>query len=781
MKRIVLLFVLMCLFVPLQLNAQKTYSNTAARLYNEAIGAYRQRQFTMAKSKFNEIITKHENDGYADIARIHLAQLYKDTKEYEKAINLYKIILETNVGMSDIHVARKELINLYYESHRYREGIDFIEELRKEKPLPEEFAIKLADFYMQTGRGDEGWLLLQSLLETNTSEKAFEKLLNISIKTGEIKKLMNILEARRLRYPEGSYVDFITSCHIALKENDKAIEILKNYKNINIDTELLHKLTRLLITMNYNEEAIKYLEKLVERNPNNWASVRSLGQCYLKQKQTSKAIETWNRPFKNKHMNRENMINLTDVLIESQLHEEAIRTIENYRRKTYDKTAFAVEKANILYATNRRSEAMEEYLLTFIGGIYKQEAFDKLYAESNKGFELKERLNKLNKTRGNRAITQALLEIYFKDIHLDDVHEISEVIKRAQGSLDSLFYDRFCQDISITEDPFYYKLLEKAAQARPNTSLELNLALKALEMTENFKKYANELYEIAKKVSNKNITIDLEKNAQLNIALANYALYKKCDPEESKFFLMKVLNSPLTSTYSKYVISSLFIITDCFIYTNKFDEANKSLSRVKNIIENDIHDNLEQNNYEAEHLLKAAYLDAHDKNYQGALTKLGEIIENYPETKHLNDALFQALKITQRSVGGSLETLDATFKAEKLIYTGKTSEAIKELKEIAEINTEIPSLLGEVKGDIILLKAKEKDPNELLEEINQYLEVFPSHHKGADILDLKISILLENKDKEKEALEAIKTFIEIFRSDFRVAKYKNLISQKGGF
>jgi outer membrane protein assembly factor BamD (BamD/ComL family) len=778
MKKI-LAIIFALLFTAMPLSAQRQYSNSAARLYNEAIGAYRQRHFTIAKTKFNELLTKYENDGYADIARIHLAQLYRDTKENEKAIELYKEILIKNNGMHEIHMARKDLINLYFDMHRYKDGIDFIEEIRKKEALNEDINLKLADFYLQSGRGDEAWLLLQSLLETNGSILAFDKLLSISIKSGEIQKLMSMLEARRLRYSENRYIDFITSCHIALKEQNQAIEILKEYKNISKDVALLQKLTQLLMAKSLYKEAAQYLEMLVTMTPNNWNNVRSLGLAYHRQELSQKAIEAWKRPFIRNAHNRESIINLTAVLIEAQFYDEAIKVIDDYRKSTFDQAAFAVEKANILYATNRKNQAMEEYLLTFIGGFFKLEAFEKLYSEKYEGFSFKNRLQSLQITNGNKAITQALLELYFRNQSASDITEITRLIKTSDGNLDDMFYNRFCQDIAITENPFYHKLLTSVIGVRPNTSLELKLALVALKMTENYQGHSKELFEMAKKVADKNLMIDLNKNALLNIQLANYALYEHNNIEVSQNHLNNILNSQLLSTYDNYVIDALFIKTDTLIFRENFKEAREILDGLKERIESNIVDDITKFDYEAELILKEAYLSAHQGDYQGALTKLADIIDNYTDSKHINDALTHALYITQRSIGGDLEILNKSYKAEKLIYLGEPFKAIEELKSIITTGSQSPRLMAEIEADIILLKAKQTPIDELLDEINTYLTAHPEHHKATDILEIKISALLENKDKYKEAQETIKVFIETFPSDLRVAKYKNLISIQG--
>ena len=74
--------------------ANKTYSSEATQLYNEAVMAYRTRHFNLAKQCFYKLIEQYPDDRMADIARSNLAGLLKDLKEYDKAIEIYKEIIE---------------------------------------------------------------------------------------------------------------------------------------------------------------------------------------------------------------------------------------------------------------------------------------------------------------------------------------------------------------------------------------------------------------------------------------------------------------------------------------------------------------------------------------------------------------------------------------------------------------------------------------------------------------------------------------------------------------
>ena len=156
-----------------------------------------------------------------------------------------------------------------------------------------------------------------------------------------------------MSYSESRYIDFITDCYIAQKTL-KAIKALMEYEKINIDGSMLQKLTGLLFQENMYEASIEFLNKILNINPEDWATLRRLGVVYYKLDKKDKAIETWARPFKGKTVfGRETFMNYVSVLIEHRFYDEAIAAIESYRSRTYDVSAFAVEKANILYSTGK--------------------------------------------------------------------------------------------------------------------------------------------------------------------------------------------------------------------------------------------------------------------------------------------------------------------------------------------------------------------------------------------------------------------------------------------
>jgi tetratricopeptide (TPR) repeat protein len=782
----VLLLLLFLLLTPCSesFSQNQKFEQEAYIMYNEAISAYRMRRFTSAKIKLQELIKKYENDGYSEIARVHLAQIYKETKEYDKAIELYKEIIQRRAGLNEAQMAKKDLADLYLSIQRYKDGTEFLEALRKEEPNNAEYSVLLADFYLQTARADEAWLLLQSVLETQGSYAAFKKLLELSIRTGEVEKLINTLESRKMSYSESRYIDFITDCYIAQKDTKKAIKALMEYEKINIDGSMLQKLTGLLFQENMYEASIEYLNKILNINPEDWATLRRLGVVYYKLDKKDKAIETWARPFKGKTVfGRETLMNYVSVLIEHRFYDEAIAAIESYRSRTYDVSAFAVEKANILYSTGKKAEAMEEYLLTFVSGTYLNETFEKLYEEKSSDFSLGKRLSELYRTKGNRAVVQALFEYHFRQGQADDSQVIANIVYESGGALDDLFYQRFRQDASVNASvSFYFDLISKVIELRKNTSLELKLAVEAVKMAYEHKNYGKKLYKLAKAVADKNLMIDLEMAAALNLKLAQYALFELYEINDAKKYVDSILKSQFKKLYSQVAIEASFIDVDIKIFEEKYDEAQRILKESLALIEESSDDVIIESDNLINHALKEAILAVHKENYQEALKILKNTVENSPESKYANDSLRLAMKITRLSLGDSFSMLKHYYKAERLKYAQGPLSAVSELNEAIKENASAAALIKEIKADIILLKHKSESVpfDELIAEVDGYLSVNMDCYKAADVLDVKIFLLADKPEYADEYLESLKIFNESFRSDLRVAKFKRMIAAVEG-
>ena len=746
-------------------------------IYDEAVIAYRSRHFNLAKETFYKLIKEYPDDVITDIARINLANMLNDLKEYDKAIEMNYEIIEKSNREYEKTEAKIRILNILYSTHRYREGIELLEKWTKEQPRDIELSLKLAQFYLQSGNKDEAWLILEKHM-ANGDKKAFKDLLELSIKSGEIDKLINTLDSHRTSLKVSTYADYLSDCYLALGRKDKAIEALKDCKNYDKDITILRKLSDIQISANKIDDAIDTLNKLYSFLPSDLQIIRKIGHCYFLKGDKDKALETWKRILTRRYANNEETyMTYTSILIEHRLLEEALKAFAEARKNLGQDTIFAEEKAAVLESLGRDKEALEEYLNVLAEGIYKSEIFDKLYKANTEGFSLEKRLTALNKGDFNQAIKQSLIELYFRKANLADINKIVDLLDNDSAIFfDDLFYDRLRQEALLVPENFHFTLIKKMMDSRKDSPLELRLASLILKMPDYCEKWENEAYEYAKKAANSNNISDSELKNELYIKLAEYAFYKLKLPKEADEFLTKLLNQNVISPSNNLIIEAKLLKARLHTYMSDFPTADETLSEVASIIEranqNGGLSTLEQEDFLMQQKVESARLKAHMEQYQDALDTLKDIIENHKEGEWVNDGLEIALEITRYSLG-DFSAIKHKFKAKRYELTGQNDKAIEEIDEaIKVLPASATYLIADLEADKIMLSNGEKDFDSFADKINQFMVKNPDNLRNPDIADYKIKIM-QRLNKQQDLIdEEMQTFINSFPSDLRSGTYK---------
>lgn len=757
----------------------KNYNAEVSNLYNEAIRAYRTRHFNLAKQTFYKIIEEYPDDYMADPARYNLANLLRDLKEYDKAIEIYKQIIEKS-NPNDASNAKIELVSLLYSIHRYREGIELLEGWLKSDKVTydrDELACKLAQFYLQSGNKDEAWLLLEKHMERG-NKKAFDELLDLAIKSGEVEKLLSTLDNHRAKLRVSVYSSYVADCYLALGRKDKAIEAIKENKDYVKDTSIMKKLADIQISANKIDDAIDTLEKTVAFLPYDWQSLRKLGHCYFLKNDKTKAIEVWkknlNRRFSN---NQENYLNYTSVLIEHQLLKEALEAFDDARKSLGSQTLFAEERAAVLEALGRDDEAMEENLNVLADGIFNQEVFDKLYNAKIDNFDLEKRLTELNKTGFSQAINQALIEFYFRKARLEDINKMSKLIDaRSTIFFDDLFYDRLKQEALLVPEEFHFSLIKKMIEARKDSALELKLASLILKMPEYNEKWIKDAYNYAKNTANSEVIADSDLKYELYFNLADFAFNVLKSPKEADSYLAMILKRNLFQPTKNCLLNAKLMRAKLQTYMSNLSDAESILNEVATILDGidmsgDLNQ-LEKEEFLMQQKVEMARLKAHLGKYQEALYVIKDVIEGHKEGEYVNDALELALEITRYSLG-DFSAINHILSSERYAASGNNIEAVKELDEsIKALPASSTKLIADLEANKIMLSFNEKNFNEIIENIKKYNENYPDSLKKPDLAEYKIRIMQKVNKSQDLIDEEMRSFISNYPNDLRSGKYK---------
>lgn len=795
-KKVIFLIVSLLVFLIPNISESKSSTREAHSLYNEAISAYRRRHFNLAKQTLYELIEKYPDDRITSIARSNLATMLKDLKEYDKAIELYKEIIEKSDEKTEKEGAKLQLVGVLYSIHRYREGIELLNKWikEKEKDIDEEktnfkkenlindlvnLNLELVKFYMQTGSKDEAWLLLEKFMvrKKEGDQKAFDALLDMAIRSGEVDKLINTIN-QSYYLEEKVRFSYLADCYLALGRKDKAIESLKSINGYDEKADILKKLIDMQISANLLDDAIFNLEKVVRNSP-DWQNYRKLGHCYFLKGNKEKAVEVWRTPLTKRRYGRtqEQYMNITAVFIEHQLLEQALEAFDEARNDVGDNSIFAEEKAAVLEALGREKEAMEEYLNVLSRGEYKSEIFDKLYNAKIEDFSLEDRLNSLNNGYYNQAINQALIELYFRKTRLEDIDKLANLINSDDAIFyDDLFFNKLKQEALLVPEDFHFILMKKMMEKRKNSILELKLASLILNMPEYSEKWKKEAYKYAKNTAISDLIIDSDLKYELFLQLSDYAFKYMKSVKDANSYLDLLLAQKVIAPSKEQIIRANLKKAMINTYMSNFTDSEKILSETGSILDKSNREGgltiLEREEFIMQKKVEEARLKAHKGEYQEALNLLKDIIENHKEGDWVNDGLEIALEIVRYSVG-DFSALEHRLKSERFIACGQNSEAIKEIDlALKAVPASSTALIADLEADKIMLTSDDSDFNELSNKIKLFMAKYPDNLKNADIGDFKIKLMQRLNKSKDEIDEEMRTYIINFPSDLRSEKYK---------
>jgi tetratricopeptide (TPR) repeat protein len=759
------------------------FNPDASNLYNQGINAMRMRRLTPAQNAFKKLIEKYPETMHASLSRIQLARIYRDLNEHEKAISLLKEIIETDKSKGNKSVARESLLEILSELQRFREGIELLEVWQK--TIDDRIWAKrqLAKFYLQSGKKDEAWLLLESIIEKSAEPDVFKDLLELAVKTGEVEKLLNTLENRRARYSNEDFADFASDCYIAMNQSQKAVETLKAAPGLKNHMLLLRKLADIEMNRKNYSEAIKALVAIQRLVPHNWDTLKKHGKCLFELNKPQEALKIWRKPMNTPYMrNREYFQNYTSVLIAHKMYQEALDGFREARRALRHRTLFAEEMASVLEAMGKKKEALEEYLRVFSNGYFKIEVFDKLYSSQNEDFNLKKELQKLISVVHQMPLKRALIELYFRDQKIDSVSEILALIDESVGMLDEMIVVRMKQDALVAPNEFHYQLASQLAKSKSPSSLSLKLGALILDMPYKNKADARQSFALIREIAQEKHVPDAVLKARLLLKMARVSLEWFHDVQQAHSFVDLILQTNLIRASSELALMAALFKTELFIYQEDFKQADSLINQNKSMFNTFVQDQSfigdlpKITDLKAQREYYRGFLEMHKGEFQTALNRFKDILEKFPETLWVNDSLRLALFITRGSAG-SFEIMKNYLKAERKFAIGKQAEAIQIMQDLTKGTTaSTTGLLTDVPAKLLLMQEKSEDPEKLLKNIELFERTSPGHWMLPDLMMLKWRLMRQTKKSDHQVVEHLHNFIERYPADIRCESLKRAIS-----
>ncbi len=779
--------------------------NEAVMLFNDAMGEYAQRRLQPARTRLEEIARRFPKHPLTPRVRLELARVCKDLREFDRAVEVLTSLVTDESARGEFHNAREMLLDLLFELHRYKAGLDLLEKWWQENPGDVEIGRRLARFYLSSGKPDEARLLLEGLLERTARPDVFNDLLQMAIRQGRVEGLRTLIEQRRARYRTVDYLDFVSDCHLALKETEKAATLLREAKETAGELRLLRKLAQIDQGRNDPARALESLRLLQNMFPDQWEYAKAAGRCLFLLGRQDEAVREWRGHFQKRGaLGTEGFQLLVEVFIEHRLYEEALAAFAEARQLFGNPTQFAEEKAGVLEALGRKYEALAEYFLTLVNGVYKTEVFDKLYENRSPEFDLASLLKGALRATPTLAVRRALIEMWFRDADVACLPDLLG-LTAGDGTVQELVYERIRQESFTHPTPFLRAVILGLIKQERAGSLGLRLQLILLTLPDQTDAQAEEALAEASATVALPAVADVGLQNRLLVEMARLAWERFARVGPALAWLGRVTGSQSAAAAPGVTFDAWLMTMRLQAALGEMKAAEQALGRARQMAtgqgpaprpgvrrlpgggppvppefdgytpedEFDALFDLTELGSEAVARLQyeEGWLLAQKGQFQEALDKLRELTSTNPESMWMNDGLHLALTLTMGSVG-DLDPLKKYLAAERAALVGSTAVALSLWNEVATVASE--SAFGrDARARALLVEAEfTADPQTALKEVEGFVRLNPAHWLAPDLWIARGRLLRETGAAPEVLADHYKEFLDRYPGDLRARRAK---------
>lgn len=779
--------------------------NDAVQLYHQAMNEYSLRHLTAARDHLNELVKDWPQHPLNRRARIELARVCTDLRDYDRAIELLSGVADGPANDGDTATALDMLVDLLFSLQRFKLGVDLLEARWQANPNDVDLGKNLAKFYLQTGRSEEAQLLLEGLLERTSRRDVFSELLKLATKTGTVERLMSTIQQRSARYRSADYLEFVSDCLMTLGRNGEAAKLLRESPETSTDIGLLRKLARLDLELNDPASSLQSLRQLDQLLPNDWETAKAAGHCLFLMGKPKEALDEWKRNLNTQSVPRPDGYQLfTEVLIEHKMYPEALEAFAQARRALGNPAQFAEERAGVLEAMGRGDEALDEYLAAMGNGMFKMDIFDKLYNSRSPTFNLREKLKSALAASGALTLKKAMLEVLMRTEQTADIPGIA-ALAEADPPFEELLYERIRQGIAAAPTPFIHALCLDLIHRDPRRELALKICSLMLDQPDLSAGQVKEAFDAASAAVALEPGPDAKLRAALFVALGHTALERFSDAGAAETLFNKALQPPFPSIAPSAAFDAALWKMRLCAARNEMAAAEAALATASAFITGEagrrgrrgeetpivfqgdnnsitIQDMMlepaeplfDGNEGRARLIYETAWLQAQTGDYQKALDSLRKLTEEYPESLWMDDGLRLALLLTMGSAG-SMDGLKIIFEADRLALTGRGAEAIPLLEGLAVTASGTPLALDAAARALVLSEAA-SDTVSLISRLESFAARHPAHWAVPDIMMLQWKLMKRMQTPPASEVELLKQFVDRFPGDLRCRRVRLAIA-----
>lgn len=719
-------------------------SENAYDLFNEALLNQNNKNYPIAKKKYEEFLKKFSNHELARRAKFELAIVLKNLNENDKAIKLLLETIQMGNGLRDRNSIEsvKALAKIYYDTMRFKQGIELLEPYYQANLDNPDLCVILSKFYIASGRIDEAKLILESSLQRTLNSWVFSELLSIAVQQNKVEELIKFLDENISNINKTSYLEYVTDCYITLNQLDKAIKKLEDSKILDSELSLKQKLADLYYkTGNYNNALDCYKSLINKYNSDNWMYYKAIGNCYIKLGKKEKALEIWRDGLNLGQNTEEAYSNYINILLEHKLYNEVLQTFEEARTKLNNSTIFAEEKASVLEAIGKEYHALAEYFLALSNGTYKTEIFNKLYNKRSANFDFLQLLKSSIKNGNvNYSIRKALVEYYYKEQNTNFLNEIINLANNDDLLL-SLLVERLKYCLQGNFNAFSLKLLEEIVKKFANNNLTYDLLY---TLFKNYK-YLDKEYIIkfiqmsTKLLSQHTLTnsneIEPAYKVKLMFIIAHILFNEFYKLDDALKLLKQIINVQHLYTEPEIQIETFYLLMKIYTIQNQYKEAQNFLLQATQIAQN------LGRQYEPKILFEEAWFLAYTGKFEEALTKLRTIVEKYLNSEYANDAIDLATTITTISNNTTIDACKDYVQVKKCIYTNQLQTAETTLYNLFKLASGT-NIIPYLESDLLTLniyklihkpKIEYEDLKNLKSKVYEFITRHPNYWRTVDV------------------------------------------------
>lgn len=345
------LFKIITFTQPSDMMRSGTVSTDYSKLYDSANGKYAQGNITSAYKDYKAVITGSNNDDFVNLgfayrfANLGLFSLsqeainnIQDNEIYGNQISLIKKVFFPKNALSydeEIYLAQS-----YTELYFNNLAFEVVRELSKNQEL-----LKKSDY--------ANYILAQAYLnlkEYNRAINAVNKALSMSDNNANYLKLKAQIYCENNKYSDSiKTIDSILTQNVQVMNYNQDIEALKYFvlAKANKDrNKSKYYLASYFDKSSDSSRAIKELNQNVFQNKKDYNSLTKLGDIYLAQKDTVKAMEMYQRAYKLKKNEPDTLIGIGDVYLSQKNYKNAV---DYYTRALKKEKLDAETLVNVAY------------------------------------------------------------------------------------------------------------------------------------------------------------------------------------------------------------------------------------------------------------------------------------------------------------------------------------------------------------------------------------------------------------------------------------------------